>query len=139
MKEALQTQRDEKDLAAADKGTLLSLLSPEAVSIHRNTLTSIQHRLSDLTITRDNYFSEQSTLISLEERQVLVDMIVNQDRMNTGMEQKQCCEHISTIAFSTYEKAKYHYKYLVKSGQLSELKRGGRVSKAQPTTRTKRS
>ena len=41
---------------------------------------------------------------------------------------------ISEMTSSTYVKSLGHYKYLVKHGKISVLKRGGQFLKAQPTT-----
>jgi hypothetical protein len=61
-------------------------------------------------------------------------MIVNRDRMNTGMEQKEVIQNIVEMASTTYAIAETDYKYLVWAFKFRGLKRGGLVSKAQPTT-----
>ena len=61
----------------------------------------------------------------MEERKVLVDMVFNRYCMNTGMHWKELCENISMMVFSTYKNSDNRYKYLVNSGKLSELKKGG--------------
>ena len=133
--EALETRRAERHLPAADKDSELSI---EAGCIPRTTLNSVEKRLGDLPITRENCFASLGGLLSLKNRQLLQDMIVNRDRMNTGMDRKECIQNISEMTSTTHEVGEEHFKHLVRTQQLPRLKRFGRVVKAQPTT-TKRS
>jgi hypothetical protein len=132
--EALETRRAERHLPADDKDSQLSI---EAGCIPRTTLNSVEQRLGDLPITRENCFASLG-LLSLKDRQLLQDMIVNRDRMNTGMDRKECIQNISEMTSATHEVAQEHFKQLVRTQQLRCLKRFGRMVKAQPTT-TKRS
>ena len=133
---ALITRRNEKHLPEVDKG---AHLSAEASCIPRQTLTSIEKHLGNLPITRENCFETQTALLSLEYRGVLQDMIVNRDRMNTGMAQKEVIQNISKMGPSSILAVTYHFNYLVRMKLLPELKRYGCVSKAQPTTRKRKS
>jgi hypothetical protein len=89
--EALETRRAERDLPAADKDSQLSI---EAGCIPCTTLNSVQQSLGDLPITRENCFANLG-LLHPNDRQLLQDMIVNRDRMNTGMDRKECAFRIS--------------------------------------------
>jgi hypothetical protein len=82
MCEALATQQAEIDLPGADKDSQLSI---EAGCIPPTTLNSVEQRLGDLPITRENCFANLG-LLHPNDRQLLQDMIVNRDRMNTRMD-----------------------------------------------------
>jgi hypothetical protein len=54
-------------------------------------------------------------------------MIVNRDRMKTGMDQKECIQNISEMTSATPEVAEEHFKHSVPTQQLPCLKRFGCV------------
>ena len=54
--------------------------------------------------------------------------------MNRGMSRKEMIVLIAELFGVTYKTAENHFDYLIKSKQLNELKRGGRVVAAQATT-----
>ena len=68
-------------------------------------------------------------------QKLLQDIIVNRYHMNTGMTRSEVGQTISEITSATYVKSLDHYKYLIKHGKIPGLEHGGRVVKAQPTTK----
>ena len=64
-------------------------------------------------------------------------MILNRERMSTGMNRLEVGQKISDMTSATYVKSLDHYKNLVKHGKMPGLKRGGQVLKAQPPTTKK--
>jgi hypothetical protein len=96
----------ERDLPAVDKGTQLSI---EAGCIPCTTLNSLEQRLGDLPITRDNCFDAKPGLLPSNDPQLLQDMIVNRDHMNTGMDQKGCIQNMSEMSSATHDIYKRDY------------------------------
>ena len=77
-------------------------------------------------------------LLNPEELEILRDLIKARDLRNDGMTRKDVIEIIAHMAqTSDLVKAENHYDYLIRSDELQDLKRGGRVVTAQKTT-TKR-
>ena len=72
-------------------------------------------------------------LLDAGHQQLLQDMIVNRERMNTGMNRSEVGQTIIDMTSATYVKSMDHYKNLVKHGKMPGLKRGGQVFKAHPT------
>ena len=60
-------------------------------------------------------------------QQLIQDMIVNCERMNTGMNRLEVGQIISDMTSATYVKSLDHYKNLVKHGKMPGLKSGGRA------------
>ncbi len=73
-------------------------------------------------------------LTSNDDREMIQSFAANCDNKNDGLTRKGMIQLVSKVTGATIEKAKEHYKYLVRSGKLNKLKRGGRTVKAQATT-----
>jgi hypothetical protein len=80
----------------------------------------------------------QKPLLDLETRERLQKVIVARDERNNGMSRKEAVSLIAELGECNAKKADNHFGWLVRTGKLKELKRGGRITKAQKTT-TKRS
>ena len=121
VKEALEFLRDNRSGTAINRG----MMSAEAECIPRSTIYSIENRIGDHTFTRNNCFKEREMLLDAGHQQLIQYMIVNRDRMNTGMTRSEVGQKISEMTSSTYVKYLDHYKYLVKTGKMPGLKYGG--------------
>ena len=65
-------------------------------------------------------------------QQLIQDMIVNCERMNTGMNRLEVGRIISDMTSATYVKSLDHYTNLFKNGKMPGLKRGGQGLYAHP-------
>ena len=72
-------------------------------------------------------------LLNAGHEQLLQYMIVNRERMNTGMNQSEVGQTIIDMTSAPYVKSMDHYKNLVRQGKMPGLKSGGQALKAQPT------
>ena len=101
--------------------------------VPRATVYNACKRLGGINaITVENVFPNlckkgRRALLSRSEVQVLQDIIVSRDRLNDTPDREEVIEMMSDMAGVGEEKAKDHFKYLVKSSQFPDLKRGGRV------------
>jgi len=68
------------------------------------------------------------------DRELLQHIAKSRDEMNLGMSRKEMIVLIAELFGVPYKTAENHFNYLIKSKQLNELKRGGRVVAAQATT-----
>lgn len=73
-------------------------------------------------------------LTSNDEVELLQSLVADCDNKNNGLSRKGAIQVLSKITGASLKKATEHFKYLVRAGKLSKLKRGGRVVKAQATT-----
>ena len=80
------------------------IMSAEAECISGYTIYSIENRVGDCTFTRHNCFKEREMLLDAGHQQLLQYMIVNRDRMNTGMTRSEVGQKISEMTSSTYVK-----------------------------------
>jgi hypothetical protein len=118
--------------AVVPRQTLNSLLISAKAKI--NAVTS-----GDLGTEYDIYqrtsgASDTSSLTSNSDRELLQHIAKSRDEMNRGMSRKEMIVLIAELFGVTYKTAENHFDYLIKSKQLNELKRGGRVVAAQATT-----
>ena len=73
-------------------------------------------------------------LTSKSTQDYLQSVARSRDNSNRGMSRKEMISFIAQIENVSNKKASNHYEYLVRAKKLSDLKRGGRVVHAQPTT-----
>ena len=79
------------------------------------------------SVTREMvYKQKRKSLLSLDEIAFLQNVIQYRDEANQGMTRDEVISLIMTC--------ENHLDYLIRTGRLSDLKRGGRVTKAQATT-----
>ena len=76
----------------------------------------------------------RKSLTTIEEQQFIQDVANARDNNNKGMPRKEIVNMIATMQGVDLKTADNHYNYLVTSGKLLQLKRGGRVVSAQVTT-----
>ena len=81
VKEALKFRRDNRKCTAIDRG----MMSAESECIPQYTICSIYSCVGDCTFTRHKCFIEREILLGAGHQQLLQDMIVNHDQINTGM------------------------------------------------------
>ena len=95
-------------------------------------------------VTRDMIFGNikgttSSSLLSKSDWKFISDIAISRDMRNNGMTRAEMITMIVELSEgASFQQAKNHYDYLVRSGHLKGLKRGGRVVTCQKTT-TKRS
>ena len=83
---------------------------------------------------RPSQDSDTSSLTTNSDRELLQHIAKSRDEMNRGMSRKEMIVLIAKLFGVPYKTAENHFDYLIKSKQLNELKRGGRVVAAQATT-----
>ena len=81
VKEDLKFFRDNKNGTDIDRG----MMSAEVRYIPQSTIYTIYNRAGDRAFTRHNYFKEIDMLLDAGHQQLLQDMILNRERINTGM------------------------------------------------------
>jgi hypothetical protein len=95
-------------------------------------------------VTRDMIFGDTeatrlSSLLSESDWKFISDIAISRDMRNNGMTRAEMITMIVELSQgASFKQAKNHYEYLVRTGHLKGLKRGGRVVTCQKTT-TKRS
>ena len=81
VKEALEFRWDNRNSTDIDRG----MMSAEVRYIPQSTIYTIYNRAGDRAFTRHNYFKEIDMLLDAGHQQLLQDMILNRERINTGM------------------------------------------------------
>ena len=81
VKEALEFRWDNRNGTDIDRG----MMSAETDCIPRSTIYSIDNHVGDCAFTRQKCFKEREIILDAGHQQLLQAMIVNCDRMNTGM------------------------------------------------------
>jgi hypothetical protein len=117
-------------------------IAPMFTPSRTTVISRVEKRKSDTqneASKDEHYFDRKSGgggrgLTSKEEQQLLQDIAVRRDNKNDGFGRKEMIQVVSHLAGATIGKATEHYKYLVRNGKLTSLKRGGRVVRAQATT-----
>lgn len=105
--------------------------------ISRQTLNSIKKRFKESGRSAD-VFKTKPCLSAVDDVDLMQSIICCRDKNGNGMSQKEVISMVMDICgASSMKAAENHFDYLIRSGKLQKLKRGGRVIKAQPTT-TKR-
>ncbi|KAL9182733.1 hypothetical protein ACHAXT_004012 [Thalassiosira profunda] len=82
----------------------------------------------------DKKGKKKAGLTSAATRNLLQSIATARDKNNKGMSRKEMICLIAELESVNAKTAENHYDYLVREGKLPELKRGGRVVTAQPTT-----
>ena len=104
----------------------------------RSRVEKEKKRREEAASNDEHYFDRKQPggrgLTSNDDREMIQSIAANCDNKNDGLTRKGIIQLVTKFTGSTYEKAKEHYKYLVRSGKLNKLKRGGRTVKAQATT-----
>ena len=88
------------------------------------------------SVTREMvYKQKRKSLLSLDEIAFLQNVIQYRDEANQGMTRDEVISLIMELKQTSKRKTcENHLDYLIRTGRLSDLKRGGRVTKAQATT-----
>ena len=109
---------------------------PSGLIVPPSTLNSVMDRLGNNEITVENCFrSKKKGLLSTELIDVLQDIIRKRDEINNGVSRKEAIQLIVDLGQCGSSKAaENHLDYLIRKGQLTGLKRGGKVVTAQSTT-----
>ena len=119
--------------AVVPRQSLNSLLNSAKAKI--NAITSGDLGTDEYDIyQRPSQDSDTSSLTTNSDRELLQHIAKSRDEMNRGMSRKEMIVLIAKLFSVTYKTAENHFYYLIKSKQLNELKRGGRVVAAQATT-----
>lgn len=134
------TDGDDNDETALCTELLVRSVSPLTIRTYIAHLQKINKIPSD-DFTYEDLFPNQLKHGLLTDMQVrdLSDIIVYRDRNNNGVERREAIQYIMEISGCGSRKtAENHLDYLIRSKRFPNLKRDGRVMKAQATT-TKRS
>lgn len=112
---------------------------PKAILISRASLYNVKKRYnaSGGAIV-NNAAMNNKAMSTSEDIAVMSSIICCRDKNGNGMSRKEVITMLRDICSApTLKSAENHYDYLIRKGKLQDLKRGGRVVKAQKTT-TKR-
>jgi hypothetical protein len=74
------------------------------------------------------------SITSKGDQEFLQSVLKSRDERNVGMSRKELICVIAEITRVPHKTAENHLDYLIRAKKLPELKRGGRVVRAQPTT-----
>lgn len=90
-------------------------------------------------VTQDMIFlsskkTQRHSLLSESDKKFVADVAISRDLRNNGMTRAEMIAMIMELSQSSMQQAKNHFDYLVRSGHLEGLKRGGRVVTCQKTT-----
>jgi hypothetical protein len=109
----------------------------EGFTMSRSTLYDIKKRYRE-SGNIDQAFKKKHCMTTGEDLEVISSIICCRDKNGNGMNRKEVVFMLMEFCNATTFKAvDNHYSYLVRCGKLPDLKRGGRVVKAQKTS-TKR-
>lgn len=108
----------------------------------KESATTFKIKSSASAAMDDHHFDRKSKskggdargLMSKKEQEVLQSLAIVRDNKSDGMGRKEMCQAVAQLKGVSLEKGTNHYNYLIRSGNLKRLKRGGRVVKAQATT-----
>ena len=118
--------------AVVPRQTLNSLLNSAKAKM--NAVTSGNLGTDEYDIYQRPSQDYSSSLTTNSDRELLQHIAKSRDEMNRGMSRKEMIVLIAELFGIPYKTAENHFDYLIKSKQLNELKRGGRVVAAQATT-----
>ena len=88
-------------------------------------------------ITADMIFRDRRSLLSDGDIKFLVEINKARDETNNGMARSKAITLIMEISGPDSATSKNHWNHLVRNKKLLELKKGGRLSKAQGTTKNR--